>query len=595
VTSILIPDQLKPADGRFGSGPTKVRPEQIAALAAARELGTSHRQSPVRDVVRRIRGGLTELFGLPNGPCVALGNGGTTAFWDAAAFGLIRERSQHLSFGEFSSKFATVTSRAPWLKEPTVISAAPGTHPLPRGETGVDAYALTHNETSTGVCMPVRRPAGADDGALVLVDATSAAGALPVDPAEFDAYYFAPQKVFGADGGLWLAVLSPAALARIDEIAASGRYIPEFLSLRAAVENSVKNQTLNTPAVATLVLLATQIDWLLENGGLAWTQSRTARSAEILYSWAEKSDFATPFVQNPAMRSPVVGTIDFADGVSADSIAAVLRENGIVDTESYRKLGRNQLRVGMFPAVEPDDVAALTACIDYLAERLVLVHNGADQGADHDHEHEQPEHGRHQPAGNSVHVEQARRLRLFVGLAPPPAVLDDLDAACAPFRLDRGDLRWTSRELWHVTLAFLGEVSEESLAGLVPGLERAARRSSAFGLSLAGAGAFANPARANVLWSGMSGDLRALSDLAAAVSAAARGAGATPPDGDHGFTPHLTLARCRAPADVRDIVAGLDGYRGPRWTVAEIHLIRSTLDGQKPRYESLRTWNLRTG
>ena len=399
MTSIVIPNDLRPKDGRFGSGPTKVRPEQVAALAAARELGTSHRQSPVREIVRRTRTGLAELFGLPNGFVVAVGNGGTTAFWDAAAFGLILERSQHLSFGEFSAKFATVTTRAPWLKEPSVIASEPGTHPLPRAEAGVDAYALTHNETSTGVRMDIRRPAGADPGSLVLVDATSAAGALPADPGEFDAYYFAPQKVFGADGGLWLALLSPAALARIDEIAASGRYIPEFLSLKAAVENSVKDQTLNTPAVSTLVLLATQIDWLLEQGGLAWSQARTARSAEILYSWAERSQFATPFVADPAMRSPVVGTIDFTDAVSADAVAAVLRENGIVDTESYRKLGRNQLRIGMFPAVEPDDVAALTACIDYVFERLVLVRERADQH----HEHEQPEHGRQQPAGHLVH------------------------------------------------------------------------------------------------------------------------------------------------------------------------------------------------
>jgi phosphoserine aminotransferase len=399
VTSIVIPDNLRPEDGRFGSGPTKVRAEQVAAVAAATELGTSHRQSPVREVVRRIRSGLAELFTLPNGFVVALGNGGTTAFWDAAAFGLIQERSQHLSFGEFSSKFATVTARAPWLKEPSVVASEPGTHPLPRAEAGVDAYALTHNETSTGVRMDIRRPAGADDGALVLVDATSAAGALPADAAEFDAYYFAPQKVFGADGGLWLALLSPAALARIDEIAGCGRYIPEFLSLAAAVENSVKDQTLNTPATTTLVLLATQIDWLLDQGGLAWAGERTARSAEILYSWAEKSQFATPFVSDPAMRSPVVGTIDFTDAVSADAVARVLRENGIVDTESYRRLGRNQLRIGMFPAVDPQDVAALTGCIEYVAERLALARDRADQ---HD-EQEQPEHGRQQPAGNLVH------------------------------------------------------------------------------------------------------------------------------------------------------------------------------------------------
>jgi phosphoserine aminotransferase len=360
--------------------------------------------------VRRIRSGLAELFGLPNGFVVSLGNGGTTAFWDAAAFGLVQERSQHLSFGEFSAKFAAVTARAPWLKEPSVIATEPGTHPLTRAEAGIDAYALTHNETSTGVRMDIRRPAGADPGSLVLVDATSAAGALPADPAEFDAYYFAPQKVFGADGGLWLALLSPAALARIDEIAASGRYIPDFLSLKVAVDNSVKDQTLNTPAVSTLVLMATQLDWLLERGGLDWSQARTARSAEILYSWAEKSQFATPFVADPAMRSPVVGTVDFTDAVSADAVAAVLRENGIVDTDSYRKLGRNQLRIGLFPAVEPDDVAALTACVDFVVERLDLTENSVHDRADQHHEHEQPEHGRQQPARHPVH-----RFRVCLG------------------------------------------------------------------------------------------------------------------------------------------------------------------------------------
>jgi len=413
VTSIVIPDHLKPADGRFGSGPTKVRPEQVAALAASAELGTSHRQAPVRAVVRRIRSGLADLFSLPNDFVIALGNGGTTAFWDAAAFGLVREKTQHLSFGEFSAKFASVTARAPWLTAPTVLTSEPGTHPLSKAEDGVDAYALTHNETSTGVCMEIRRPAEADPGALVLVDATSAAGALPVDPAEFDAYYFAPQKVFGADGGLWLALLSPAAQARIEEVAAGGRYIPDFLSLKTAVENSVKDQTYNTPAVATLVLLAEQVDWILASGGLPWCAERTARSAGELYGWAERSDFATPFVANPAQRSPVVGTIDFSDEVSADAVAGVLRENGIVDTESYRKLGRNQLRIGLFPAVDPADVAALTACIDYVAQRLaltagllgglppreVLTHERAD---DH-HDDKQHQHRGQQPPGSLNH------------------------------------------------------------------------------------------------------------------------------------------------------------------------------------------------
>jgi phosphoserine aminotransferase len=408
VTSIVIPDHLKPADGRFGSGPTKVRPEQVAALAASAELGTSHRQRPVKALVGRVRSGMGELFALPDEFVVALGNGGTTAFWDAATFGLVREKTQHLSFGEFSARFAAVAARAPWLAAPTVLTAEPGTHPLPKAEDGVDAYALTHNETSTGVCMQVRRPAGADPCALVLVDATSGAGALPVDPAEFDAYYFAPQKVFGADGGLWLALLSPAALARIDEVASSGRYIPDFLSLKVAVENSVKDQTLNTPAVSTLVLLAEQVDWILGNGGLAWCADRTSASAKVLYEWAERSEFATPFVASPADRSPVVGTIDFHDDVSADTLAAVLRENGIVDTDSYRKLGRNQLRIGMFPAVDPADVAALTGCIDFVVQRLALAWGLPRQvltreRADDHHDDEQGQHHGQQPARSLNH------------------------------------------------------------------------------------------------------------------------------------------------------------------------------------------------
>jgi phosphoserine aminotransferase len=369
---IVIPADLRPADGRFGSGPTKVRPEQVAALAAAGQtlLGTSHRQAPVRNLVQRVRAGLASLFGLPDDYLVVLGNGGTTAFWESAAFGLILVRSQHLSFGEFSSKFATVTASAPWLAHPSLIKSEPGTHPLPQAEAGIDAYAFTHNETSTGVAMPVRRVAGADDGALILVDATSAAGGIAVDPAQFDAYYFAPQKCFGSDGGLWLALLSPAAVERAGRIAATDRYIPAFLSLQTAIEQSQLQQTYNTPALATLIMMAEQIDWMLRQGGMAWTTERTATSAGILYNWAEKSPVATPFVADPLQRSQVAPTIDFDDSVDARKLSAVLRENGIVDTGGYAKLGRNQLRIGTFPAVDPADVEALTSCIDYVLERI---------------------------------------------------------------------------------------------------------------------------------------------------------------------------------------------------------------------------------
>jgi phosphoserine aminotransferase len=372
VTDIVLPEDLKPADGRFGSGPSRVRPEQVAALATSgtNYLGTSHRQAPVRSLVRRVREGLGELFHLPDGYQVVLGNGGTTAFWDIAAFGLVSERSSHLSFGEFSSKFAKVTAGAPWLADPAVIESEPGTHPQPRAEAGVDAYALTHNETSTGVAMPIHRVPGADPGALVLVDATSGAGGLPVDVSESDVYYFAPQKCFGSDGGLWIALMSPAALERAAAIAGSGRYIPEFFSLPIAIDNSGKLQTYNTPAVSTLFLLAEQVEWMLGHGGLGWTTARTADSSSRLYTWADKSPYATPFVADPAQRSQVVGTIDFADQVDAATVAATLRANGIVDTEPYRKLGRNQLRIAMFPAVDPADVEALTACVDYVVERL---------------------------------------------------------------------------------------------------------------------------------------------------------------------------------------------------------------------------------
>ncbi len=373
---ITIPSSLLPSDGRFGSGPSKVRPAQVDALAsvATTYLGTSHRQKTVKAQVGRVRAGLRQLFSLPGDYEVVLGNGGTTCFWDAATFGLIEVQSQHLSFGEFSSKFAAAVKAAPHLKDPQVIESEVGTHPLPSADASVDLYALTHNETSTGVAMTIRRPAGAtapaEGGGLVAVDGTSGAGGLRVDPAEFDAYYLAPQKCFASDGGLWLALLSPAALERIERIAGSGRWIPTFLDLKTAVDNSKLDQTYNTPALATIYLLAEQLDWMNANGGLEWTASRCDRSAEILYTWAEQSGFARPFVENPADRSHVVGTIDFVDAIDASVIAAVLRANGIVDTEPYRKLGRNQLRIAMFPAIEPDDIASLCACITHVVGAL---------------------------------------------------------------------------------------------------------------------------------------------------------------------------------------------------------------------------------
>lgn len=366
-----IPADIKPRDGRFGSGPSKVRPEQLKALTttAAPLFGTSHRQAPVKDLVGRVRSGVTELFSVPDGYEVILGNGGATAFWDAAAFGLIDKRSLHLSFGEFSSKFASAVAKSPFVGDPVVIKADPGSAPEPQSDPSVDVIAWAHNETSTGVAVPIRRPADSGD-ALVVIDATSGAGGLPVDITEADAYYFSPQKNFASDGGLWLAIMSPAALARVESIAASGRWVPDFLSLPIAVENSLKNQTYNTPAIATLALMAEQLDWLLGNGGLDWAVKRTADSSQRLYSWAQERAYTTPFVADPALRSQVVGTIDLVDEVDATAVAKTLRANGIVDTEPYRKLGRNQLRVAMFPAVDPEDVSALTQCIDWVVERL---------------------------------------------------------------------------------------------------------------------------------------------------------------------------------------------------------------------------------
>ena len=369
--TLVIPPDLRPADGRFGSGPSKVRGESLARLAddGAALMGTSHRQAPVLGLVERVRAGVRELFSLPGDYEVVMGNGGSTAFWEIAAFGLVEERALHLVNGEFSSKFAEATASAPFLADPIILAAEPGSAPVPAGSPQADIIAWAHNETSTGVMIDVRRPADAGD-ALVVIDGTSAAGGLPLEATEADTYYFAPQKSFGSDGGLWLALLGPAALERASRIDASGRYIPAFLSLTAARESSAKNQTVNTPAIATLYLLAEQLSWMLERGGLDWCVARTRESSGHLYAWAERCTLATPFVAEPVLRSLVVGTIDFEPSVDAAAIAATLRANGIVDVEPYRKLGRNQLRVAMFPGIDPDDVRALTGCIDYLLERI---------------------------------------------------------------------------------------------------------------------------------------------------------------------------------------------------------------------------------
>jgi phosphoserine aminotransferase len=370
--ALKIPAEILPADGRFGAGPSKIQTSHLDALAATGStlMGTSHRQAPVKKTVGRVREGLAALFELPDGYEVVLGNGGATAFWDIACFGLIREKSQHLSFGEFSSKFATSAKKAPWLADPSVITSDPGSRPDAVAEDGVDAYAWAHNETSTAVMAPVHRVEGADDGALVLIDATSGAGGLPVDISQVDAYYFAPQKCFASDGGLWVAVMSPAALARAAEIAATDRWVPAFFDLPTAIDNSAKNQTYNTPSIATLFLFAEQLDWMLAQGGLDAMVARTTASSDALYGWAEKTSYTTPYVADPTHRSLVIGTIDFDESIDASRIAAVLRANGIVDTEPYRKLGRNQLRIAMYPAIEPSDVEALTACIDFVVDAL---------------------------------------------------------------------------------------------------------------------------------------------------------------------------------------------------------------------------------
>jgi phosphoserine aminotransferase len=369
---IIIPTDLLPRDGRFGAGPSKVRREQVSGLldVSGTYLGTSHRQKTVKSQVGRLRSGLAQLFSLPDGYEVILGNGGSTAFWDIATFGLILDRAQFLSFGEFGAKFATAAKQAPHLGEPTIITSQPGDAPTFAAEAGIDAYCSPHNETSTGVAIAPTRVQGSDPGALILTDATSGAGGLPLDAAQTDVYYFAPQKSFGSDGGLWLALMSPAALERVEQIAATGRWTPAFLDLSIAIDNSRQDQTYNTPALATIYLMAEQVDWFLANGGLDWCTARTAESSGILYDWAEASDIAQPFVADPAKRSAVVATIDFDDSIDATRITKALRANGIVDTEPYRKLGRNQIRVAVFPAVDPDDVRQLTRSIDYVIAQL---------------------------------------------------------------------------------------------------------------------------------------------------------------------------------------------------------------------------------
>jgi len=370
--TVSIPTELLPQDGRFGCGPSKVRPAQVDYLASIGRtvLGTSHRQAPVRNLVGQVREGLADLFSLPEGYEIILGNGGSTAFWDIAAFGLVRQRAQHLAFGEFSAKFGSVTQKAPFLGDSTIIKGDPGTLPVPSAEAGIDVYAWAQNETSTGVMAPVQRVEGADEGALVLIDATSGAGGLPVNVAESDVYYFGPQKCFAAEGGLWLAAFSPAALSRVDEITASGRWVPDFFSLPTAINNSRLSQTYNTPAVSTLALLSNQIGWINDQGGLDWAVKRTTDSSSRLYEWAEATPYTSPFVADPSARSLVVGTIDFSDEVDAASVAKVLRANGVVDVEPYRKLGRNQLRVGMFPAVDPEDISKLISSIEFVVGQI---------------------------------------------------------------------------------------------------------------------------------------------------------------------------------------------------------------------------------